>query len=78
MKIEKIEWQDPVATVHWIPNWLEKLFKVKPKTKKYVDQGRMYSFGGQWKWFNEDGSVYGKFEELDNYVRGEEFKKLNK
>jgi hypothetical protein len=74
MKIERIEWNNPVCTVYWTPNWLERLFKVKPKKVNYIDHGRIYVFGGQWKWFNEDGSVYGRFEELDNYIRSIKYK----
>lgn len=74
MKIDKIEWNDPVATVYWSPNWLEQLFKVKPIIKKYIDSGYKYVFGGEWKWFKENGELYGKFPELDAFVRNKEYK----
>ena len=60
MKITKIEKEGMIFTVTLTPNWLEKLFGYKEKTKRFKQTWSTFTFG--------DGNVYvnEKGEKLDN------------
>lgn len=55
MKIEKIEYKDLSYHVTFVPNALEKLFGVKPKTVKYKNSGSTFMCGGGTVFLREDG-----------------------
>lgn len=49
MKIKEIKRKENsywIYEVTFTPNWLEKLFGVKEKTKEYKDKNATYTFGG--------------------------------
>jgi hypothetical protein len=63
MKIIKIEEEASnynVYNVTFQPNWLEKIFGVKEKTKQFKDNNNSYTFGGGHVYLNK------KCEELGN------------
>jgi hypothetical protein len=73
MKIKKIEEKDFRFHVTLEPNWLEKLFGVKPKTEIYKDSGGTFYFGSGTVYYRQDGekSENGGYigEAIDKYRR---------
>nr|QBM02711.1 hypothetical protein [uncultured archaeon] len=59
MKITKIEREKWVYLVTFEPNFLEKFFGIKTKTKKFKDSGNHYTFGGGNIYHDEDGEKTG-------------------
>ena len=60
MKITRIEKEGMIFTVILTPNWLEKLFGHKEKTKRFKKTLSTFYFGGGNVYVNEKG------ERLDN------------
>lgn len=56
MKITKIEIKNFAYEVTFVPNWLEKIFGVKSKVKKFKPTGNTYAYGGGNIYLSEDGS----------------------
>lgn len=56
MKITKIERQEDTNIFHvtFSPNWIERIFNVKQKVKKYKDTGSEFTFGGGSVYINEN------------------------
>lgn len=59
MKIVNIEKDGIIYTVTFKPNWLEYIFGIKNKIKKYKDTGRIYSFGGGHVYVDQEGRELG-------------------
>lgn len=74
MKIEKIEKVRPgIYEVFFIPNWFEKLFGVKPASKKYKKKPfTSYTFGSGNVWVDQKGKELGNGnwigEALDSFL----------
>ena len=80
MKITVLSYNEPriwgTARVLFTPNRLEKLLGYKPKTKEYKWEGDTYTFGGEMKWYDmETGQVYGRFPEIDDFIRKQRYNK---
>ena len=45
MKIDNIEREGLIFSVTFVPNWLERLFNIKPVTKQYKITDSEYMFG---------------------------------
>jgi len=71
MKIIKIEEQEWIYTVTFKPNFIERLFGVKEKSKKYKQTGSQYDFGGGNVYVDEKGRKLGNGnwigESIDNW-----------
>ncbi len=60
MKIDKIETNDnQIFSVYLIPNFIERLFGVKPKVIRYKDSGSEYWLGKQTVYLKENGQKCG-------------------
>jgi len=62
MKIKEIKRKENsyfVYEVTFTPNWLEKLFGVKEKTKEYKDIDATYTFGGGNAYIDKSGKELG-------------------
>ena len=76
MKIKEIKRKENsyfIYGVTFTPNWLERLFGVKEKTKEYKDDDATYTFGGGTVYVNKDGKRLGN----GNWV-GEAIDKLRR
>jgi len=76
MKIVKIEQpsSDEIFIVYFAPNWIEKLFGVKPKQRKYKrNPDRNFSFGGGGIYYDQKGNKLsnGSYigEKIDKFTR---------
>jgi len=74
MKITVLSYEGGIiwgtARVRYTPNWLERQFGVKQRIKAFEWEGGTYTFGGERKWYDKKtGKVYGRFPEIDNYIR---------
>ena len=59
MKIKNIELDDnnfSIYSVTFTPNWLERLFKMKEKTKQYKNTGKIYKNGGGNVYIDKNGN----------------------
>ena len=59
MKIKEIKRKENAYRIYEItftPNWLEKLFGIKEKTKEYADSGQIYTFGGGRVYVDKSGN----------------------
>lgn len=63
------------AVVQFTPNWLERKFGYTTKTREFKWEGSTYWAGGERKWFNKDGTVYGRFPEIDDFIRKQRYNK---
>lgn len=62
MKIKEIKRKEGsyyIYEVTFVPNWFERLFGVKEKTKEYKDADATYTFGGGTVYLNKDGEKLG-------------------
>ena len=58
------------ARVRYTPNWIERKFGYTEKVKEYEWEGGTYTFGGERKWYDKKtGDIYGRFPEIDNFIR---------
>lgn len=58
------------ARVRYTPSWLERKFGFTEMVKLYEWEGGTYTFGGERIWYDKaTGKVYGRFPEIDNYIR---------
>lgn len=76
MKIKEIKRRKGSYSVYEVtfePNWLEKLFGVKEKTKEYKDTNSTYTFGGGNVYIDKKGNMLGNNnwigEAIDNFIR---------
>ena len=62
-----------IYEVTFVPNFLERLFNIKEKTKEYKDDGIKYVFGSQTAYLKKDGERLGNgnwvAEEIDKWRR---------
>ena len=72
-EIKKVEGTYLVYEVVFRPNWIEKIFGVKEKIKKFKDTGKTYVFGGQSVYIDENGDELGNYsyisESIDRWKR---------
>jgi len=73
MKITKIEKEKITFTVTLTPNWLEKIFGYKEKTKHFKKTWSIFTFGGGNVYINEKGEKLNNGDyigvNLDNWLR---------
>ena len=62
------------ARVRYTPNWLERKFGTKERVKEFEWEGGTYWFGGERIWFiRKTGKLYGRFPEIDNFIRKQKY-----
>ena len=67
------------ARVKFTPNWVERRLGYKLDIKEYKWEGGTYTFGGERKWYDKKtGKVFGRFPEIDNYIRERKYNRQNK
>lgn len=61
MRIKEIERENSynIYRVTLVPTFLEKLFGIKEKVRRFKDDGSTYRFGGGTVYINEDGENLG-------------------
>jgi len=59
MKITNIERDGNIYTLTFEPNFIERLFNIKKKIKRYKDTLSTYTFGGGHVYVDEDGRDLG-------------------
>jgi len=73
MKITKIEKEKITFTVTLTPNWLEKIFGYKEKTKRFKETWSTFNLGGGNVYINEKGEKLNNGDyigvNLDNWLR---------
>jgi len=73
MEITKIEEEGMIFTVTLTPNFLERLFFIKEKVKRFKQTHSTFTFGGGRVYLNEKGEKLGNGnwigEELDKHQR---------
>jgi len=58
MKITNIKTSEDKYNVYFVtfePNWLERLFGVKPREERFKDTGSTYTFGGGHVYYDIEG-----------------------
>jgi len=72
-EIKKVEGTRLVYEITFRPNWIEKIFGVKEKVKKFKDTGKTYALGGQSVYIDESGDELGNYsyisESIDRWKR---------
>ena len=72
-EIKKVEGTYLVYEVVFRPNWIEKIFGVKERVKKFKDTGSTYLFGGQSVYMDQSGNKLGNYsyisESIDRWKR---------
>jgi len=71
MKVSNIKREEEYSNIYvvtLVPNWFEKLFGVKEKTKRYKDTGSIYRFGGGNVYINEKGEKLGNGSKIGNVI----------
>ena len=70
--------EDDSFIVFFEPNFLEKLFGIKPKKVQYVDTGKYYTFTGLTKYSDKNGDVTfphsAVAKAIDKHIRSELYK----
>ena len=76
MKIKEIKRKEDsyrIYEVTFTPNWLEKLFGIKEKTKEYKETNSSYTFGGGNVYIDKKGNQLGNGnwigKAIDNFNR---------
>jgi hypothetical protein len=76
MKIKEIKRKKDSYSIYEVtftPNWLEKLFGIKEKTKEYKETSSSYTFGGGNVYIDKKGNKLGNGnwigEAIDNFNR---------
>lgn len=64
MKINKIEKDGTIYKVYFVPNWFEKLFKIKPKEKEYKESDQHYIITGNSVYVDKTGNELGPFNRI--------------
>ena len=83
MKITVLSYEGGIcwgtARVRFTPNCIGRFFGRKEIVKEYEWEGSTYTFGGERKWIDrKSGKVFGRFPEIDNYIRKEKYKRQDK
>lgn len=68
MKIEKIERENTRYRVYFKPNWLEKLFGIRPKSFLFKEKGAYRPFGGTNIYIREDGQETSSFGDIESAI----------
>lgn len=68
MRISKIENVNYVYEVTFTPYFIERIFGVKPKTKKYKDTGNTYTFGSGHVYVDQNGSLLGNGNHIGDAI----------
>jgi hypothetical protein len=76
MKIKEIKRKEDSYSIYEVtftPNWLEKLFGIKEKTKEYKETSSSYTFGGGSVYIDKKGNQLGNGnwigKAIDNFNR---------
>lgn len=76
MKIKEIKNKKDSYSIYevtFIPNFIERLFNIKEKTKEYKDDGTTYTFGSQTAYVEKNGDRLGNgnwiAQEIDKWRR---------
>ena len=83
MKITVLSYEGGIlwgtARVKFVPNWIERLSGYKLNIKEYQWEGDTYWGGGERKWYSKKtGKDFGRFPEIDNYIRKRKYNRENK
>lgn len=71
MKINKIKKEEGsylIYEVTFVPNWIERIFGVKEKIRRFKDTGKTYVFGGQSVYIDESGNELGNYSSISESI----------
>lgn len=79
MKIQSIQQDGQMFTVTFVPTGIGKLLGKQPKVKQYRTDWNIYTFGGGYQYYDQDGDVLDNGSwigmAIDSFLRKQRFQK---